>query len=193
LEDATLKDAGRCARSFSDFEVRYGVFADLLEDSLEDSAKLDDVCKATAETCSSAGSSMDLIESWADMADSDTESDESEIRCATPQAPEKQFVQQVMMPMGFVLMPMAQTNMMWGCQGMPQACMMPGNQVRSRIAPPPGNFSQSSVEVKKPEMSTVVLRNLPSHLSRSDLVKILDDAGFSERYDFVYCLLIFAT
>jgi len=179
---------GRCSRSFSDFEVRYGadVLADLLEDCLEDVAKLDDACKATAETCSSAGSSMDLSESWADMEDSDTESDESVTCCATPQAPEQQHVQQVMMPMGFVMMPMPQNNMMWGCQ-MPQASVMPRNQVRSRMAPPPGNFSQKVVEVQKqPDMSTVVLRNLPSHLSRSDLLKILDDAGFSKQYNFVY-------
>lgn len=187
-------EAGRHARSYSDFDIRYGgdqVFADLSEDILEDSAKLDVAsCKATAETCSSAGSSMDLSENWADMDDTDTESDEPEIVCATPPAPEQQHlqqVQQVMMPMGFILVPMPHPNMAWGCQGMPQASVKSANRNRSRMAAPPGNFSASPLEVqKKPEMTTVVLRNLPSHLSRSELVKILDDAGFSERYDFVY-------
>lgn len=177
-------EAGRNARAYSDFDIRYGenLFANLLEDSLEDCTKFDDVCKATAETCSSAGSSMDLSENWADM-DSDTEADESETCCATP-APEPRPVQQVQMmqmPMGFVLVPMPQTNMVWGA---PQQ----GNQVRSRMAPPPGNFAPSTpVEVqKKPERTTVVLRNLPSHLSRMELVKLLDGAGFNEKYDFVY-------
>lgn len=175
LEDEIPNVHERQSRSYSDFDIRYGAIADLLEDSLEDSSKLDDACcKATAETCSSAGSSMDLSENWADMEDSDTESNETENCCATP-PPEQQPVQQVVMPMGFVMVPMS-----WGCQA-----MMPGNPVRSCIAPPPGNFSQSPAQ-KKPEMTTVVLRNLPSHLSRSELVKILDDAGFSERYDFVY-------
>jgi hypothetical protein len=172
-------EAGRNARAYSDFDIRYGDIANLLEDSLEDCVKFDDVCKATADTCSSAGSSTDLSENWADM-DSDTEADESETCRATP-APERQPVQQVMMqmPMGFVLMPMPQ-NMVWGA---PQQ----GNQVRSRMAPPPGNFAPTPVEVqKKQERTTVVLRNLPSHLSRSELVKLLDDAGFNEKYDFVY-------
>lgn len=132
---------------------------------------------------------MDLSENWADMDDTDTESDESET-CRATRAPEQQMVhqvQQVMMPMPilFIPVPMAQTNMMWGCQGRPQAPAK--SDKRSRMAPPPGKFSVSPVEVeKKSAMTTVVLRNLPSHLSRSELVKILDDAGFSERYDFVY-------
>lgn len=87
-------------------------------------------------------------------------------------------MQQVVMPMGFVLVPMAQPNM-WGCQSVPQASV--------RVAPPPGNFAMSPVEVQKnADRTTVVLRNLPSHLSRSALVNILDDAGFAERYDFLY-------
>jgi len=150
------------ARSYSDFDIRYGdhVFADLQEDS----AKLDDVCcKATTET-SSVGCSTDLSENWADMSDSDTESDASVNYCTTP-PPEEQLV-----PRRFVVPP-------------------PGNFAPPPryAAPPPGNFSLSHVKVQKTqERTTVVLRNLPSHLSRSELVKILDDAGFSKKYDFVY-------
>jgi hypothetical protein len=187
-EIPNLLEAGRQSRSLSDFDIRYGgdnALAALLEESLDDDLKFDDALKATtsftAETCSSAGSSMDLSENWADM--SDTETDEPEA-CRPIQAPQQQPVQQMMMqmPMGFVLVPMAQANMVWGLQGVPQ-----GNESRSRMAPPPGKFSASPVEVQKqPERTTVVLRNLPSHLSRTELVKILDDAGFIERYDFVY-------
>jgi hypothetical protein len=169
--------AERRSRSYSDFDVRYGgdhVLAALSEDG----AKLDDACcKATVETSSSVGCSTDLSENWADI-DTDTESNESENYCATP-PPEQEPVQHVMMPMRFVMVPVAQTNI----------APPPGNfapPTRS-VAPPPGNFSLSPVKVqKKPERTTVVLRNLPSQLSRSDLVKILDDAGFSERYDFLY-------
>jgi hypothetical protein len=180
-------EAGRNARSFSDFDIRYGedhFLADLPEDGMENSTKFADACcKATAETCSSAGSSIDLSENWADM-DTDTESDESEAVCATP-APEQRHVQQVMMPMGFVLVPMPQTNMVWGCQGVPQhVSVTSGNGGRSCVAPPPGHFSSNPQ--KQPERTTVVLRNLPAHLSRSEFVKILDDAGFGKRYDFVY-------
>jgi hypothetical protein len=190
-EIPTAFEAGRKARSYSDFDIGYGGRADLPEES----AKFDDACrKATSETCSSAGdSSTDLSENWADV-DTDTESDESETCCATP-PPEQQLVQQVMMPMPFLLVPLAQTNMVWGCQAVPQAPVMSDNAVRSHIAPPPGshivpppgNFSLNQFKVeKKPERTTVVLRNLPSCLSRCDLLQILDDAGFSERYDFVY-------
>merc|ERR1719230_477553 len=57
----------------------------------------------------------------------------------------------------------------------------------TRMAPPPGKFSVSPVEIQEePERTTVVLRNLPSHLSRTDLVAILDDAGFDGKYDFLY-------
>lgn len=151
----------------------------------EDSAKFDDACKASAETCSSAGSSMDLsevwTENWADM-ESDTESFEPET-CPPPRAPEpqqqqqQQPMQQVAMPMGIVFVPVAQPNMVWACQ--PQASV--------RIAAPPGNFAMSPVEVQKnADRTTVVLRNLPSHLSRAQLVKLLDDAGFAKRYDFLY-------
>jgi len=112
---------------------------------------------------------------------------ESEVCLATPQetpqVPHQQLVQHVMMmsPMGPVLVPVTQTHMVW------VAAQMPSNEVRSRLAPPPGNFSASPVEVQEePERTTVVLRNLPSHLSRSELVTILDEAGFCEKYDFVY-------
>merc|ERR1712146_16802 len=68
---------------------------------------------------------------------------------------------------------------MWGCQNVPQAAV--------KVAPPPGNFAMNAAEAQKnAERTTVVLRNLPSHLSRSELVRILDEAGFATRYDFVY-------
>jgi len=213
--------AGRHARSYSDFDIRYDgdqLFAALLEDR----GKFDDdCCKATAETCSSAGSSadssidvsenwadmdskaiaetcsdadssidltdsIDLSENWADM-DSDTESDDIETCCATSQVPVQPLMQHVMMPMRFIMVPVAQTNMVWGCQNVPQASVMSETDVRSRAAAPTRKLSMSPVEAQKTqESTTVVLRNLPAHLSRSDLVKILDDAGFSKRYDFLY-------
>jgi len=193
LEEEMPERAGRRARSYTDFDIRYDSGHTDLPD---DSAKLDDAsCKATAETCSSAGSSADVSESWADM-DTDTEFDESETYCTPPKAPEQQQVQQhVMMPVRFVMVPVAQTNMV------PQASALPGNEVRSRVAPPPGNFaappgnfsappgnfSLSLVQLKKsPARTTVVLRNLPSQLSRSEFVTILEEAGFSEQYDFLY-------
>jgi hypothetical protein len=128
---------------------------------------------------------MDLSENWADM-DSDTESDEPEICCTTPPVPEHRTMQQVMMPMGFVLVPMPHPNPMWGCQSLPRAPVKSNKESRSRIVAPPGNFSLSPAEVQKQqERTTVVLRNLPSHLSRSELVAILDE-HFSKRYDFLY-------
>jgi len=126
---------------------------------------------------------MDLsenwTENWADM-DSDTESFEPET-CPPLRAPERQQqpMQQVMMPMGFVFVPMAHPNMVWGCQSATRASV--------KVAPPPGNFAMSPVEVQKnAERTTVVLRNLPSHLSRSELSQILDKDGFASRYDFLY-------
>jgi hypothetical protein len=181
LEEEIPNIYSRHARSFSDFDIRYGG-SEMCADLPEDSAKFDEACKASAETCSSAGSSMDLsenwTENWADM-DSDAETIESEPSCATPPVPTQQPTQHVVMPMGFVFVPMAQPNMMWGCQRVPQATV--------KVAPPPGNFSLSPVEVQKTaERTTVVLRNLPSHLSRYELVTLLDEAGFREKYDFVY-------
>jgi hypothetical protein len=142
-----------------------------------------------------------LFDNWADL-DTDPESDESEFCCATP-PPEQEFTQQVMMPMQFIMVPMAQTNMVRECQGVPQAFAESDSKVQSRIAPPPGNlsatppgifsapppgnFSFSPVMLQKTQQrTTVVIRNVPSHLTRAELVNILDDAGFSERYDFVY-------
>jgi hypothetical protein len=178
-------ETGRQERSYSDFEIGYGghhVPVDLSEDC----ANFDDACcKATSETCSD-GSSTDVSENEADM-DTDTESDGSD--CCTTPPPEQQPVQQVMMP--FVLVPFAQTNMGWGCQGVQQASVAPPGNLAAppgrNFAAPPGNFSLSHAKVQKmPEKTTVVLRNLPSDLLRSGLVKLLDDAGFSERYDFLY-------
>jgi hypothetical protein len=60
------------------------------------------------------------------------------------------------------------------------------------MAPPPGNLSLSPVQVA-PDKTTVVFRNLPSHLSRSELVSLLDNAGFGNKYDFVYLPTNFRT
>jgi hypothetical protein len=177
LEEVTPKGDGRQSRSFSDFDVRYG---GALASLSEDSTKIDS--DATADTCSSAGSSADF------SYDTDAESDESENSCATPRVPEQQQVQHVMMPMQFVMVPVAQTK--------PNVAPPPGNfapQPR-KFMPPPGNLllppASPPGELVKPlevsEKTTVVLRNLPSELSRSEFVQMLDDAGFSERYDFVY-------
>jgi hypothetical protein len=124
--------------------------------------------------------------------DTDTEFDESETCCTPPKAPEQQQVQQqVMMPMRFVMVPVTQTNMVPQAPAPPPGnfAAPPGNFAAppGNFAAPPGNFSLSPVQLKKsPARTTVVLRNLPSQLSRSEFVTILKDAGFSEQYDFLY-------
>jgi hypothetical protein len=180
-------EVGRNARSFSDFGVRYD---NVLADLSEASDKFDDVCcKATAETCSSVGNSTDLLDNWADL-DTDPESDESEPCCATPPPEEQlglleeQLAQQAMMPVQFVMVPVAQTNQ---SRIAPPPGKLSAPPPGNLSAPPPGNFSLRPVMVqKKPPRTTVVLRNVPSHFSKAELLNILDDAGFSERYDFVY-------
>lgn len=187
-EQSNIFSTGRLARSFSDSDIRYGG-DHVLMGVPEDCVKKDigsPSSKATAETCSSAASSRDWAESC-DESLTDTESNESEIGCVSPLGTFQCFV---MSPMGPVLMPFAQTNMIWGHGQGVQGQMLPkaDNKARSCIAPPPGNLSCSPpAEVQvEPERTTVVFRNLPSHLSRSELVIVLDNAGFGSKYDFVY-------
>jgi len=185
LEDELPKAAGRYARSYSDFDIQYGdAFA--LADKIDTAC-----CDATADTCSSAGSWADFSERWSDSL---SESDESETSCTTLRVPEQQQVQHVMMPVRFVMMPVVQTK--------------PDTEMRSCVAPPPGNFAPPTRKFVPPpgnlllppasppgnltkalaivEKTTVVLRNLPAELCRSEFVQMLDDAGFAERYDFAY-------
>lgn len=59
---------------------------------------------------------------------------------------------------------------------------------RKHVAPPPGIFSfspEGKAEVE-PERTTVVFKNLPPHFSKESLMKILDDAGLHNKYNFVY-------
>ena len=99
-----------------------------------------------------------------------------------------------MMPVRFVMMPVVQTK--------------PDTEARSCVAPPPGNFAPPARKFVPPpgnlllppasppgnlakpvaisEKTTVVLRNLPADLCRSEFVQMLDEAGFAKRYDFVY-------
>lgn len=192
-----LLRAGGRARSFSDSDIRYGGDHVLMDFPKECAKHEIGSCKATAETCSSIASSRDPAESWDDLM-TDTEFDSNSLRSFSesdiPCVPEQQFFHaMVMSPMGPVMVPVAQTDMVWG--QLPQAvvpCAMSDNKARRCMAPPPGNLSLSPVQVA-PDKTTVVFRNLPSHLSRSELVSLLDNAGFGNKYDFVYLPTNFRT
>jgi len=165
------------SRASSDFNVEYSTLS-----LMSAQCKLDSINERTSEISTSAGS-------WADESEEEREKiitsvdlihDEEEITVDLTDAPTNNMMQCCWMP---YMMPMTTA---WT----PSPPPSPTRPVEAPILPKPVKKQCVIIDQTK---TTVMIRNMPNNYTRTMVLELLEQHGFTGRYDFVYLPIDFET
>jgi len=165
----------RC-RASSDFNVEYST-----ECLMSAQCKMNGIIEKTCDNSTSAGS-------WADESDEEREKIITSVDLTDDEE----------MTIDLTDVPMPTNNMMQ-CSWMP--CMLP---MSTAWTPPPSPTRPSEAPIlPKPvktqcvnldqTQTTVMIRNMPNNYTRTMVLELLDQHGFTGQYDFVYLPIDFET